>query len=51
VLDSFGKRMLRLTILQHNKRIMPVSSIGGNQNFELDSEQLSVSNASESQMS
>ena len=51
ILDTFGKRMLRLKVLQHNKRVMPVSAFGGDRNFELDSEQLSVSNASESQMS
>jgi len=48
VLDTFGKRMLRLKVLQHSKRSMPVAAFGDAKNFELDSEQLSVSNASES---
>ena len=44
--------MLRLKIVQHSKRAMPGSSVfGGERNFELDSDALSMSNASESQMS
>ena len=44
--------MLRLKIVQHSKRSMPgAGALGGERNFELDSEALSMSNASESQMS
>ena len=44
--------MLRLKIVQHSKRSMPgAGAFGGERNFELDSEALSMSNASESQMS
>ena len=44
--------MLRLKIVQHSKRVMPgMDNFGGERNFELDSEQLSMSNASESAMS
>lgn len=44
--------MLRLKIVQHTKRSMPgTSAFGGERNFELDSDALSMSNASESAMS
>ena len=45
--------MLRLRIVQHSKRSMPGVSdaLGGERNFELDSDALSMSNASESQLS
>ena len=45
VLDIFSKRLLRLRIVQHTKRVMPSSSLG-NGNFELDSDQLSVESES-----
>lgn len=46
-LDTFGKRMLRLKIVQHTKRSMPgAGDFGGERNFELDSDALSMSNAS-----
>lgn len=52
-LETFGKRLLRLKIVQHSKRSMPGAGEfgGGERNFELDSDALSMSNASESQMS
>ena len=44
--------MLRLKIVQHTKRSMPsAGDFGGERNFELDSEALSMSNASQSQLS
>jgi len=51
-LETFSKRTLRLKIVQHSKRAMPgMGDFGGDRNFELDSEQLSMSNASASEMS
>lgn len=49
ILEQYSKRLLRLRIVQNTKRSMPVSNLGGD--FELDSEQLSVSQASESNRS
>lgn len=49
ILEQFGKRVLRLKIVQHTKRSMPEERQGGNNDFELDSDNLSVSNASYSQ--
>jgi len=48
ILEAFGKRVLRLKIVQHTKRSMPDERQAGNDNFELDSDNLSVSNASQS---
>lgn len=50
MLDTFSKRLLRLRILQHSKRSLPALQLGTG-NFELDSENLSVSMASESNKS
>lgn len=39
ILDTYTKRLLRLNILQHSKRVMPVSGVGlSSGNFELDSD-------------
>ena len=49
VLQKFDQRMLRLKIVQNSKRSMPTTDMfGADRNFELDSENLSVSNASSS---
>ena len=47
-IDTYCKRLLRLKILQNTKKLMPAASKLGTGNFELDSENLSVSNASDS---
>ena len=51
VLDSYCKRLLRLKILQNQKRLLPASKLGTGGNFELDSENLSVSQQSDSHRS
>lgn len=51
VLDTFCTRLLRLKIVQNQKRLLPQSKQGPNCNFELDSENLSVSQQSDSQRS
>jgi len=48
VLEDFDKRFLRLKIVQHNKRSMPVSLGGmGDQGLGFDADQMSMSGASD----
>ena len=48
-IETFGKRVLRLKIVQHSKKNMPgANAFGAERNFELDSDALSMSNASQS---
>jgi hypothetical protein len=48
-LDTFGKRYLRLKIVQHTKKNQAgLTTFGGQRDFELDSDALSMSAASQS---
>jgi hypothetical protein len=46
LLETFGKRYLRLKTVQHTKRAMPEERAAGTRDFELDSDNLSQASES-----
>jgi hypothetical protein len=46
LLETFGKRYLRLKTVQHTKRSMPEERMAGTKDFELDSDNLSQASES-----